>query len=154
VTRTLWVLLGLLVLVGCPQEQVPITQPQRGPICQLESHTIVRGFSYDCANRDAAKQAHLVCELMVNAALELVYFNGEAGPTTGENLYVLARIEDLPALKVLEDEYGQDTSRESLRSIREMAEYVAQRNITDRTTYPFQVYDSCVKSLGFAPVSP
>jgi hypothetical protein len=36
---------------------------------------------------------------MVNAALELVYFNGEAGPTTGENLYVLARIENLPALK-------------------------------------------------------
>jgi len=133
--------------------QKPITITERVPICQEDGHTIARGFLYDCSKREEARKAHLVCELLADTTLNLIDLNRRIGPTTGQNLFLKSGIENLDSLSIIKTNLGQEFFDEYLNDIMYKANYIADHNITDRITYTYQVYDSCVKELGFEPVT-
>ena len=106
-------------------------------------------FSFPCEERERAQLASAVCDLMGSSALSLIDTNRRIGPTTAKDLFITSGIENMPTIKIVYNELGEEVAKAYIKDIWYMSVYISERNITDRTVYPRQRFNSCLDELGY-----
>ena len=152
-TKTL-VIFFVLMLVGCTTlEPRYITKYVDKEICIKDSAYFSAKFSYPCEERQKAERAGAICECMATSARILIDTNREIGPTSSRALLETAVREPEQGIVVLYDTLydtlGETAAKAYIKDIANMSIYIAERNITDRITYPNQKYLNCITTMNY-----
>ena len=150
----LLVILTLLFFMGCvTPSQRSSTLPPPTRICVHDSAYFDTEFSYPCSERQKAKTAGVICECMATSAQVLIETNRVIGPTSARDLLETAVREPGQTIKIiydtLKDNLGKSAAQAYIEDIANMSVDVADRNITDRITYPNQKYRNCIANFDY-----
>ena len=148
------VLFIALMMVGCAtQEPRYITKYVDKEVCIQDSAYFSAKFSYPCEERQKAKTAGVICECMATSARILIDTNRDIGPTSSRVLLETAVKKPGQAIvylyETLYDTLGERAAKAYIKDIANMSVYIAERNITDRITYPNQKYQNCITTFKY-----
>lgn len=150
------VILSILMSVGCatPETRV-VTRDVHHKVCIQDSAYYGSEFSYPCAERQKAQTVGAICECMATSASILIETNRLIGPTSARALLDNAvRGKQGQAIQVIYDTLhsalGKTAAEAYIKDIAKMSVYIADRNITDRVTFPNQKYKSCVSNFNYS----
>ena len=141
-------ILSVFLLASCADNSF-IGKTVYVPKCYEKSNVFDLEFSFPCGERDRAQLASAVCDLMGSSALSLIDTNRRIGPTTAKDLFVTSGIENMPTIKIVYKALGPEGAKAYIKDIWDMSVYISERNITDRTLYPRQRFNTCLGGFNY-----